>query len=453
MAFKVVMPKLGLTMAEGLLSRWLVEDGEAVRKGQPIFEIETDKASIEAEAGADGILRLVVEAGSTVPVMGLVGYILAPGEEMAGVTQFPPGADETRQPVVSQVPAESPPQPTQRRLASPAARRRARELKVDINQVQGTGQGGRITIADVEAFVEAQAKESAPVATRVLASPLARRMAEEVGVDLATIQGSGQGGRITKEDVEQAMAAGQAALAPAEAPSPEGEVIPIKGVRAIIAERMLASSQGTAAVTITTEADAMELVNMRTQLNEGLSQQLGFPISYNDILVKILARALRELPYMNARQEGDVIRLLPEVNVGVAVDTERGLLVPVVPNAYGKSLVQIGRELRDKVERAIAGKSLPDELSGGTFTMTNLGMMDVDAFTPLINPPEMAVLGVGRIVQKPVAYQGEVRLRERMVLSLTFDHRLVDGAPAARFLGRVKDLIEKPYLMMVDGVG
>lgn len=225
-------------------------------------------------------------------------------------------------------------------------------------------------------------------------------------------------------------------------------MVPISGVRSLIAERMLASSQQTASVTITSEVDATELVNMRAQLNEGLSEQLGFRISYNPILVKIVARALREFPYMNARQEGDSICLLPEVHIGLAVDTERGLLVPVVREADRKSIPQIGRELRDKAQRAIDGKILPDEFSGGTFTITNLGAFGVDAFTPIINPPEMAILGIGRIEQAPMAYKGEMCLRHRLILSLTFDHRLVDGAPAARFLQRIRELIEKPYLLM-----
>jgi pyruvate dehydrogenase E2 component (dihydrolipoamide acetyltransferase) len=215
---------------------------------------------------------------------------------------------------------------------------------------------------------------------------------------------------------------------------------------------MLASVHQTAAVTLTTEVDASHLVAMRTQLNEGLAERLGFRIAYHDILIYIAARALREFPYLNARQEGEAIRRLPNVHMGLAVDTERGLLVPVLREADRKSIVQIARETREKIERALAGRSLPDELSGGTFTLTNLGMYGIDAFTPIINPPELAILGIGRIEQKPAAYQGSVQLRHRMALSLSFDHRLVDGGPAARFLRRVTELIEKPYLMLADEI-
>ncbi len=221
-------------------------------------------------------------------------------------------------------------------------------------------------------------------------------------------------------------------------------MIPFSGTRSVIVERVLASSQSTTPVTITSKVDGTELVKVCTQLNEALSDRLGFRISYDDILIQIAARALKEFPYMNARQEGGAVRLLSGVHIGLAIDTERGLMVIVVPNADQKSISDIGRETRDKAQRATAGEISPDELTGGTFTITNLGALGVEAFTPIINPPEVAVLGVGQIKEEPTAYQGEICLRQRMALSLTFDHRLVDGAPAARFLQRVRELIEEP---------
>jgi pyruvate dehydrogenase E2 component (dihydrolipoamide acetyltransferase) len=207
---------------------------------------------------------------------------------------------------------------------------------------------------------------------------------------------------------------------------------------------MLASSQETAAVAITSSVDATELVNLRDRLNRELADELGFRFAYNDILIKALAVALKEFPYMNAHREEGAVRLLPDVHIGLAVDTERGLLVVVVRDADQKSIPDISRETRDKAERAVAGTITPEELSGGTFTLTNLGAFGVEAFTPIINPPEVAVLGVGRIEPAPMAYQGQIALRQRMVLSLTFDHRLIDGAPAARFLARVRELVGRP---------
>lgn len=454
MAVEVTMPKLGLTMSDGLLVRWLVEDGRAVSQGQPLFEIETDKATVEAEAPAEGVLHIVVEAGSVVPVMGVVGHILAPGEALPRPAVLPNQRTVRAQEDRPQGTYAAAWQPSSGRvLASPAARRRARELRVDINQVPGSGEGGRIVLADVEARASL-AEEQAPAtaAQEVRASPLAKRMAREAGLDLVTIQGSGAGNRITKEDVERALSERHPVIPPSYAPeSPQGEIIPLAGVRSVIAERMLTSVQQTASVTITSTVDATELVNVRDQLNEGLSQKLGFRIAYNDILIKIVARALKEFPYMNAHQEEGAMRLMSDVHIGLAIDTQRGLMVIVVPHANDKSIPDISREVQDKARRAIDGGILPDELSGSTFTLTNLGAFGVEAFTPIINPPEVAILGIGRIEQQPAAYKGEISLRQRMILSLTFDHRLIDGAPAARFLQRVRDLIEKPYLMLANG--
>jgi pyruvate dehydrogenase E2 component (dihydrolipoamide acetyltransferase) len=481
MAVKVVMPKLGLTMTEGVLVRWLVQDGTGVKKGQPIFEVETDKVVNEAQADADGVLRIVVDAGATVPVMGLVGYILAPGEEMPGADSdevLP--VDEAGEPFgfaqdrrggrrAEEQRSREEDEPKERTtsarpVASPAAKRRARELELDITQVAGTGEGGRITLADVEALAapaQSAVEEDRAPAKEVRASPLAKRVARQAGLDLAAVQGTGAGGRVTKEDVERALAQreqgvagaglpqrGPAGVSAPEAgtrPAPtEGELIPLSGVRAVISERMLASSQETAAVTITSSVDATELVNLRDRLNRELADELGFRFAYNDILIKALAVALREFPYMNAHREEGAVRLLPDVHIGLAVDTARGLLVVVVRDADQKSIPDISRETRDKAERAAAGTITPEELSGGTFTLTNLGAFGVEAFTPIINPPEVAVLGVGRSEPAPMAYHGQIALRQRMVLSLTFDHRLIDGAPAARFLARVRELVGRP---------
>ena len=264
---------------------------------------------------------------------------------------------------------------------------------------------------------------------------------------------SGPGGRVVRADVEHAAAPGETAAQPILAvarpvPPAAGQTIPMIGVRARIAERMAASAQTTARVTLTAEVDATRLVEARSQLKEALSQSLGFAIGYNDLLIAICARALREHPGVNSRLEGDQIRLLEDVHVGLAVDTERGLLVPVVRHADRLRVVEVARTLRDLVARAREGKSGPDELSGGTFTITNLGMYGVDAFTPIINLPECAILGAGRIAAQPAVVDGQVAIRQRMWLSLTFDHRLVDGAPAARFLQRVVQLVEEPYLLL-----
>ena len=371
MPIDVVMPRLGLTMTAGTLVRWLAEDGEAVKQGQPIFEIETDKAVVEAKATADGVLHPLAQAGSTIPVTDVVGQILADGEAAAPPPQAIPALDTA--PIRHSF--------TVFRTASERSEESLTEASSRPQEMLRSAQHDELSVA---------------------------------------------------------------------AAVPETERIPLSGMRAIIAQRMAASAHQTAAVTLTTEADATELVALRTRLNESPGERLGFRISYNDILLKIVARCLRDFPYMNARLDGEAICRLPEVHVGLAVDTPRGLLVPVVRHADRLSIAEIGRSLRSLIERAQAGKSLPDDLNSGTFTVSNLGAFGVDAFTPIINLPETAILGIGRIVEKPVVDDNRggvtppLRLSRCLVLSLTFDHRLVDGAPAACFLQHITKLIEKP---------
>ena len=313
-----------------------------------------------------------------------------------------------------------------------------------------TGYGGlRVAERDVLAFL----------AQTPRVTPVAQRMAAEVGVDLRTLSGTGPRGRIVKEDIARASQSqisnqpSAISYQPSSIPNPQSEIlerIPLKGVRAIIAERLATSVHTTARVTLVTEADATEFVAARVRIKEQVEQDWGFAPGYNDLLAKIVAAALRRFPYMNARLVPDAIEILAHIHMGMAVDTERGLLVPVIRDADQKSLRQFGSEFRQLVERARSSRSLPDDLTGGTFTITNLGMYDVDAFTPVINLPEAAILGVGRIAPKVVPWHGEPAIRQMWTLSLVFDHRLTDGAPAARFLQYIKQLIEEPYLLLTQ---
>jgi pyruvate dehydrogenase E2 component (dihydrolipoamide acetyltransferase) len=295
---------------------------------------------------------------------------------------------------------------------------------------------GMVVAADVQRAADAATEGPK-------ASPVARRLAAHAGLDLSAVAGSGPGGRIMRQDVEAAGSSGDMPLEPG--PLAEGPAQPLSGLRAVIAERLSASWRERPHVTLTTEADATNLVSARQQLTE----ELGQKVAYDALLVALVARALREQPGINARLTERGIEQVSKINIGVAVDTERGLLVPVVHDVAGRDLLQIQQALAELVERALAGRSLPDDLSGGTFTITNLGMFEVDAFTPIINPPESAILGVGRIIAKPVAVDRQVVVRDRMTLSLSFDHRLIDGAPAARFLQRVKQLVERPFALAV----
>ena len=452
MLTEIILPVLGETMNEGALVEWLKNEGEPVQRGEVLFTVESDKATLEVEAPASGFLREIrVPAGQTVPVLAVVGLITTTADEpLSKSANQQISKPETISPApLLPLPPSPPlplsPPPPGRLFASPRARKLAREKGVDLVQVAGSGPDGRIVERDVAAYLEAQPKWT----------PVARRLAEQAGLDLAHIAPISPGARITKEDVERAIASSAATPSlPSIPPSATAE-FPLAGVRAVIARRMAESHRTTAPVTLTTEADATGLVHVRERLKESLAGELGFNLGYNDLLIKLAARALKEFPYMNARLEGSpeegagaVIRHLAQVNVALAVDTERGLLVPVVREADRKGLVEIARELRGLVERVRSGKALPDELAGSTFTITNLGVYEVDAFTPIINLPETAILGVGRIKARPAVADGALCIRQTMWLSLTFDHRLVDGAPAARFLQRIKQLVEEPYLML-----
>jgi pyruvate dehydrogenase E2 component (dihydrolipoamide acetyltransferase) len=442
MAIKeVILPKLGQTMEFGTIIEWLKQEGDQIQRGEVLFTVESDKATLEVESPTKGYLRkILVPAGEEQPVLTPVALITKTlDEDISGWSALPPIGGElgggAEAPVASQAPQVS----RERIFSSPRARKLAREQGVDLTLVAGSGPDGRIVERDIVSFLE-----SAPKVT-----PVAQRVAEQAGVDLHTVTGTGPGGRITKADVEGAAAPAPPVPVVAAAPTVAAEV-PMSGVRAVIARRMHAGHSETAPVTLTTEVDATALVQVRERLKASLADELGFSLGYNDLLIKIAACALREFPYMNARLDGDAILQLSEVHVALAVDTERGLLVPVVRDADRKGLAEVAVELRQVIERARAGTALPDELSGSTFTITNLGMFEIDAFTPIINLPEAAILGVGRIKDCAVVVNGETAVRKMVWLSLTFDHRLVDGAPAARFLQRIKQFIEEPYLLLAS---
>ena len=436
----ILMPKLGLTMTEGTLTEWSKQPGDPVHQGEILFLFESEKATMEYEAPADGVLeRILVETGTTV-ACGVPVAILATG------------------PALDAGPAAAPETPTV--IATPAAKRRARELGVDLATLAGRGPEGRVQLADVEearrgerawerGSKEAEGRPAGrPYGAEWEATPVARRLAQDLGVELAGIQGSGPGGRIGRDDV---LAAVRRTLAACPAPSPEpdrplyADRTTLAGVRRVIAQRMSESAFTAPHVTLHTEADATSLVTARRQINEELAGESK--ISYNALLVALVARALREHPALNACLVEDEIRIYEAVNIALAVDTERGLLVPVIRDADRLDLVGIQQAGDALIQRALAGASLPDDFSDGTFTITNLGMYEIDGFTPIINQPQSAILGVGRIVSKPVDVGGQVGLRQVMTLSLSFDHRIVDGGPAARFLQRVKQLVERPFTL------
>ncbi len=377
MAVEVVMPKFGLTMQEGTIQRWFKAEGERIEAGQPLFEVETEKVLYEVEAPTGGyVAKLLYPAEATVPCAQVVAVIAVEGEDPAAVAA---------------------------RYASRAA---ARGIAHAVIQP-----------------VPPQREVGAPAADRIVATPAARKLAKELAIDLAAIRGSGPGGRITREDVEAALAA---------APARTAE--PLRGMRKAIAERMWKSLQSAAQLTITTEADVTPLVKRRAHL------KAQFALTFTDLIIEAVAGALREHPRLRVTSEGDTIQQHHDINIGIAVTLDEGLIVPVISQADRKSLPQIAEESRHLADKARAGTLGVDEVSGGNFTITNLGMYDVDAFTPIIHQPQVAILGVGRIVQKPAVHDGQIAIRSMMTLSLTFDHRIVDGAPAAAFL---RDIVQR----------
>jgi pyruvate dehydrogenase E2 component (dihydrolipoamide acetyltransferase) len=437
---------LGQTVDTLTIVSWYKQEGETVAQGEPLYVVETDKASLDVEAPASGILRgVTAKPGDEVKVLSAIAVIEDQAEPEVKV--------EAKGEIVSALVS------TSRLFISPRARRLAESEGVPLAAVTATGPEGAIIERDVRAYMEeteVKAKVKAKVekperadlasvtSALTLASitPVARRMAEEAGLDLGAMSGSGPRGQIVREDVERALAARTTAAEPVEAPVP-AESIPLTGIRGLIAGRMAASHSQTAPVTLTAEADATALVELRQQLAAD-----GVAVSYNDLLLYVLAKALREHPRLNASLDGETIRVWRRIDIGLAVDAERGLRVPVVRDVASKGLAQLAAETAALAARARAGQCAPAELTGSTFTLTNLGMFGIDAFTPLINLPETAILGVGRIKARPAVVGDQIVPRQTAWLSLTFDHRLVDGGPAARFLQRVVQLVEKPHLLM-----
>lgn len=398
MAFEIRVPRLGWTMESGTFAGWLKKDGDSVEEGTPIFAIESDKALQEVEAMASGVLRISPDcppAGTTVDVGALLGYIAAPGEVLSLEAAAPVAASIAASPVAAPIAATPAPPPETVREAM------------------------------------ASGPEAPP------ASPRARRVARELGVDWTRLRGSGRGGRVVARDVQRAAELAAASEVPAA-----GE--PLSPVRAKIAERMRAGHVEAAPVTLTAEADATELFLLKERLQASAGSGSAFRPTYTDLFVLLSARALSAQPELNARLEGGRIVREERIHVALAVDAPDGLVAPVIRDADRKDLKAICRETREAIEKARSRRLLPEDLQGGTFTLSNLGMYRVDAFTPILNLPQCAILGIGRIAWKPAVHEGRLAPRQRVTLSLTFDHRAIDGAPAARFLTTLCEYVERP---------
>lgn len=418
MVVEVIMPKLGQTMEKGKIVKWLKKEGERVERGEPLLEIETDKAVLEVEARGTGVLKkILAREGDVVPVTKVIGYIAEEGEEI-------------------------PENMIQKAMA---------ELK------------GTVTPAPIEAMQVARAPSEGEAEKRIKASPLARKIAREKGVDLTQVVGTGPGGRITSKDVLDYLARREAAKAVISAPTvavskpeaavtvrvEEARVVPISGIRQAIARKMTYSKANIPHFYISTEVDMTEAAKMRSDLIPVIEAKTGIRLSFTHMLIKAVAMALKEYPQLNATCDGENIRISKDVNIGIAVALEDGLIVPVLKKADAMDLIQIVSKAEKLVAKARERRLSEDEFTGGTFTVSNLGILDVDTFTAIINPPEVAILAVGRIRDKPAVVNGEIKIRKKMNLTLSADHRAVDGVVAAKFLGRVKELLEKPYSLLL----
>lgn len=427
MAFEIILPKVDMVMETGTFVEWLKQEGEAVQKGDPLFVIQTDKAAIEIESPESGILSgLLAKADDVIPVTQVIGYLLQPGETLS------PRPAETGSP----------------RPLVPAA--------VSGQAKPSAGSG---------AAPDASAGEG------VRATPLARGLARELQLDLSQVSGSGPRGRIYRADVERYLASAQppsaaqeAALReiPARLPIPtspmdialplpearEKKRVPLKGAREIIARRMAYSAATIPHVHLTIQVDMSEAARMRQMINPVHEKQSASPVSYTAVIARAVVRGLKKHPFLNSTLSGGEIILWEDIHLGIATQVEETLVVPVVREAQDLDLEEIAREIDRLVGRARSRKLQPSEMSGSTFTITNLGMMGISSFTAIINPPETAILAVGKILDTPVAVAREVVIRPVLNLTLAVDHRVIDGALAAAFLADLKSVLENPYLLI-----
>lgn len=478
---EIYLTRVGMTMTEGVVSEWHIADGDNVKKGELLYRLETEKVELEVDSDNDGIVKHLVEAGVSCEPGDVVGWIYASGEEipdalprgekLAGDDVPVSAPDDSGAPSLPSATTNAGPMTTAttpaavsadiaargvggRVLASPAARKRAQSRGIALESIRGTGPSGRIIEADIP-----ESAAAAPVAMRasgerIKASPVAKRRARELGVELASVAGTGTGGRITKADVETAAArpGGAVSATPpsrtvAKGPA-AGETIPIRGMRKTIANNMYKSLQSTAQLTMNMEVGMDDAVKLRSQLITEWEAE-GVRPSYTDLIVKAAAKALAMHPRMNSVMGETEISLLEEIHVGIAVALDEGLVVPVIRQPLARDVKSIAIEASRLAEAARTGSLGMDDMHGGTFTVSTLGMFGVDSFTPILNPPQTGILGVNRITDG-VGWKGDIPVKRKvMQLSLTWDHRVLDGEPAAQFLATVRDLLEAPYRLLV----
>jgi len=439
------MPKLGLTMVEGKVLKWLKKEGDTVKKGEPLFEVESDKSSFTVEAPADGILRVILAGeGETVPCTQTVAVIAEVDEDISsllGEEQTRPAEGEKESPlnVSHNVSASSPVSHSDKKVKiSPRAKKLAKEHNIDYTQITGTGPKGRIIEKDVKAFIERQAKNKI--------TPLAAKIAQEKDIDLTTVKGSGVSGRIFSTDLP-VVGTGTSIESRVSATNQKDiTVVPYTGMRKVIGDRLSQSKLTAPHVYFTVSVDMTRAKEVRTSIYKMSEEK----ISYTDIIVYATARALLKYPALNASLNNDEIIYHNYVNIGIAVAIENGLIVPVIRDAHRKSLIEISHEAKKLVQKARDHKLMPDEYKGSTFTVSNLGMTGIEDFTAIINPPEVAILAVSAIKKTPVVNEetDEIEIKPMMNITLSADHRVIDGMVAAEFLKKLKTYLEEPYCLL-----
>ena len=444
MAVKVIMPKQGLQMTEGTVTKWLVSEGDHITVGMPVFEMETDKTAITIDSKDEGVLlKIIKAAGETVPIAETVAIIGAAGEDYSdllaealhegsdGKILMTESSDEADLEIEGLKNSENKKhsdrqheestdiqcEESGRIFISPRAKMKAEKNDVDYTEIPGTGPDGMVIERDI-----------------LKSTPVARKLARMEGISLGGIMGSGARGKIMKSDVAAAENNMAAVAEKNETP------IPITGMRKAICETMMRSLHHMAQANHKIRVDMTQGALIRQAFKDEQKK-----ISYNDIIVMAAAKALVEYPYMNAVSDQNNYILKNEVNIGIAVAVDNGLIVPTLRNADKMTLSEIHENSKDLINAVQEGGLSPDMYSGGTFTVTNLGMYDIDEFVAIINPPQVGILAVGKIGDDVVARNGQAVIRPLMTLTLTYDHRIIDGAPAARFLQRIKELLENPY--------
>lgn len=444
MAKEIFMPKLSSTMETGTLLEWFKEEGDTVETGEPLFEILTDKINIEVESYDDGILlKKYFDTEDQVPVNHVIGYIGQANEQVPA--ESPGESGESSKSVQEEITNEKTQNISvtgqvssgEKTRATPAARRVAKAQLVELALVHGNGPNGRVHLKDINQYVS-----TGQLKTKI--TPLAKKIAEQENVDLSAISGSGLNGKIVKQDISATIPEKNK-----KASTSSEKRRKISGMRKVIADRMSQSAFTAPHVTLTSEIDMTKVKELRVQLLPIIEKQTGFRLSYTEVIIKAVGSVLSRFPSINASFVNDEIIYNDDVHIGLAVAVPDGLMVPVIYDVNHKGLADLTTVAKDIGKRAREQKLLPEQLKGSTFTISNLGMYAIDGFTPIINQPETAILGVGRMHEKPVVIKGAIEVRPIMIVSMSFDHRVIDGAPAAEFLTELKRVLENPFELLV----